>query len=96
MKPSNLTNAVLYTFLFPPHNSLPVPKIVFNICLEYSGIKLFLSSCLGRLCVLVVRVPACRPRGPGSDSRRYQSFSIAVGLERGPLSLVRMNEELLE
>jgi hypothetical protein len=29
-------------------------------------------------------------------SRRYQIFRVAVGLERGPLSLVRINEELLE
>jgi hypothetical protein len=30
------------------------------------------------------------------DSRRYQMFRVAVGLERGPFSLVRINEELLE
>jgi hypothetical protein len=34
--------------------------------------------------------------GPGFDSRRYQIFCIALGLERGPLSFVRINEELLE
>jgi hypothetical protein len=32
----------------------------------------------------------------GFDSRRYQIFCEVVGLERGPLSLVRINEELLE
>jgi hypothetical protein len=47
-----------------------------------------------RLCVLVVR--AYRYRGPGFDSRRYQIFSVVLGLERGPLSLVRSIEELLE
>jgi hypothetical protein len=41
------------------------------------------------LCGLVVR-------GPGFDSRRNQIFCIAVGLERGLLSLVSINEELLE
>jgi len=35
-------------------------------------------------------------RGPGFDSRRYQIFWVVVGLERGPLSLVRSIEELLE
>jgi hypothetical protein len=32
----------------------------------------------------------------GLDFRRYQMFWEAVGLERGPLSLVSTNEELLE
>jgi hypothetical protein len=49
-----------------------------------------------RLCGLVVRVPGYRSRGPGFDSRRYEIFGEVVGLERGPLSLVRINEELLE
>jgi hypothetical protein len=48
------------------------------------------------LCGLVVRVPGYRSRGPGFYSRRYQIFSGVVGLERGPLSLVRIIEELLE
>jgi hypothetical protein len=49
-----------------------------------------------RLCGLVARVPGCRLRDPGFDSRHYQIFCVAVGLERGPLSLVSINEELLE
>jgi hypothetical protein len=51
---------------------------------------------LHHLCHLVVRVPGCKPRGPGIDFRRYQMFCVAVGLERGPLRLVNINEELLE
>jgi hypothetical protein len=44
---------------------------------------------LDRLCGLVVRVLDYRSRGSGSDSR-------ALGLERGPLSLVSTTEELLD
>jgi hypothetical protein len=35
-------------------------------------------------------------RGPGFDSRGYQIFWGVMGLERGPLSLVSITEELLE
>jgi hypothetical protein len=51
---------------------------------------------MDRLCGLVVRVPGYRSRGPGFDSRRYQIFLEVVGLERGPLSLVKIIEELPE
>jgi hypothetical protein len=49
-----------------------------------------------RLCGLVVRVSGYRYRGPEFDSRRFQIFWEAAGLERGPLSLLRTTEELLE
>jgi hypothetical protein len=49
-----------------------------------------------RLCGLVVRVPAYSSRGPGFDSRRYQIFREIEGLNRGPLSLVRIIEELFQ
>jgi hypothetical protein len=45
---------------------------------------------------LVVRVPGYKSRGRGFYSRRYQIFWEVVGLERGPLSLVRIIEELLD
>jgi hypothetical protein len=48
------------------------------------------------LCDLVVRVPGYRSRSLGFDSRRYQIFLELVDLERGPFSLVRITEELLE
>jgi hypothetical protein len=44
---------------------------------------------MNRLCGLVVRVP-------GIDSQRYQIFWEVVGLERGPLNLVGIIEELRE
>jgi hypothetical protein len=49
-----------------------------------------------RLCGLVVKVSGCRFRGPGFDSWFYQIFWVVVGLEQGPLSLMRSIEELLE
>jgi hypothetical protein len=35
-------------------------------------------------------------RDTGFDSRRYQIFCVVVSLERGPLNLVSINEEVLE
>ena len=55
-----------------------------------------ITNLLDRLCGLVVRVSGDRYKGLGFDSRRYQIFWVAVGLERGALSLVRSIEELLE
>jgi hypothetical protein len=49
-----------------------------------------------RLCGLVVIVPGYRSRDPEFDSQCYQIFSQVMGLERGPFSLVRIIEELLE
>ena len=52
-----------------------------------------------RLCGLVVRVSGYRYRDLGFDSLRYQIFRVAVGLERGTISLVsfvRSIEALLE
>jgi hypothetical protein len=39
-----------------------------------------------RLCGLIVTDLGCTPRGPGFNSRRYNIFWVAVGLEPGPLS----------
>jgi hypothetical protein len=62
------------------------------------GVELisFERSSQDRLCGLLVRVRDYRPRGPGFDSWRYQMFWEVVGLERGPLRLVTIIEELLE
>jgi hypothetical protein len=55
-----------------------VRKRIWNNMRCYLGVD--------HLCGVVVRLPVCRPRGPGFDSRRCQIFCSAVGLERGPLS----------
>jgi hypothetical protein len=49
-----------------------------------------------RLCGLVIRVPGYRSIDFWFDFRRYQIFCEAVSLERGPFSIVRITEELLE
>jgi hypothetical protein len=85
--------------------SLSLFNLIIRIMLSvfYVGIywfNFFFCFCVhlsvDRLCGLVVRVPGYRSRGPGFDSRLYQIFWEVVGLERGPLSLVRIIEELLE
>jgi hypothetical protein len=48
-----------------------------------------------RLCGLVVRVPGCRFRGPGSIPGATRFFWEVEGLERDPLSLVSTIDELL-
>jgi hypothetical protein len=56
----------------------------------------FITLVMHHLCGLVVRGPGYRSRGPVLDSRRYQISSEVMGLEQGPLSLVRIIEELLD
>jgi hypothetical protein len=53
---------------------------------EYRGSSLWSSG----------QCPCYGFRGPGYDPRCHQIFLVAVVLERGPLSLVWMNGELLE
>jgi hypothetical protein len=66
--------------------------IVKPIMVYFSGLII-----LGdRLYGLLVRVPGYRSRDSGFDSRRYQIFWEALSLERGPLSLVSVTEELLK
>jgi hypothetical protein len=50
---------------------------------------------IDRHCGLVVRARDYSPIGPGFDSLRYQIFR-EVGLEQGPLRLMKENENLLE
>jgi hypothetical protein len=57
-------------------NCFPELRICFLFCVVICD----------RLCGLVLTVPCCRHRGPGFNSRHYQIFRVALGLERGPLS----------
>jgi hypothetical protein len=68
----------------------------FYLFKEHIKIYIKIHINIDRLCGLVVRVSGYRYRGLGFDSRRYKIFGLVVGLERGPLSLVRSTEELLE
>jgi hypothetical protein len=65
-------------------------RYTYQYILSRLGLK------LDRLCGLVVRVPGYRSRGPMFDSWRYHIFWEVVGQEQGPLSLVRIIEELIE
>jgi hypothetical protein len=56
--------------------------------------KFFLCLASDRLCGLVVRVLGCRSGGPGSIPGTTKK--TVVVLERGTLSLVSTNEELLD
>jgi hypothetical protein len=47
-------------------------------------------------CCLVARVSGYKSKGPAFDSQLYQIFWEVMGVTRGPLSLVRITEELLE
>ena len=71
----------------------PQLAIPFSFTCIIIIIIILLHDCLFGL---VVRVSGYRYRGPGFDPRRCQIFWVVVGLERGPLSLVRSIEELLE
>jgi hypothetical protein len=81
-----LSHAIVYS------NIHFVFRFLLSTC-NFSSYSLYPYYML--LCDLVVRVPGCRSRGPGFDSRRYQIFRKVGGLERCPLSLVSITEELL-
>jgi hypothetical protein len=65
-------------------------------CENLNATFILLDLYVDRLYGLVVRVPGYLSRGLGFDYRRYQIFWEVMGLERGPLSLVSITDELLE
>jgi hypothetical protein len=80
------------------HRNIRPLKSSRNICIyalqQFSFVTYF--TILSQLSPLWSRVPGYRSRGPRFDSRCYQIFWEVVGLERGPLSLMRIIEELFE
>jgi hypothetical protein len=70
-------------------------RVNYFMVVWQTGIGETFTCVANLLCGLVVRVPQYKSRGPGFDSRRFQIISDVAGLERGPLSLVRITEELL-
>jgi hypothetical protein len=95
-----------FRFTFRPAYILPYCQCRFllqhpdTILRAIKNLMMFIihSSLSNKDCLsgIVVRVTDNSLRGPGFDFRPYQSFWVAVGVERGPLSLVRINERLLE
>jgi hypothetical protein len=71
----------------PPPFRLPI--IQFRCFMLFFSMHLHTCHILDCLCGLVVRVPGYRSRGPGFDSRHFQIFWEVVGLEQGPLRLVK-------
>ena len=68
---------------------------------HFSTLQLFCSYNLWYILnvlsfIIIIIIIIIKTTCLGFDSRRYQIFCVVVGLERGPLSLVRSIEELLE
>jgi hypothetical protein len=63
-------------------------ELIFNILQS-----VIIFDCLHGL---VIRIPGYKSRGTGFDSQCCQIFQEVVSLEWGPLSLVRIIEELPE
>jgi hypothetical protein len=78
-------------------NSQPPWPAIRQKTMHYNSnnFRRYVSEC-DRPCGLVVRVSGYRTTGPEFDSQRYHILWVLVGLERGPLSLERISEELLE
>jgi hypothetical protein len=66
-----------------------------NLCTRYKW-SVFLVQINDSFCGLVVRVSGYRTKGLVFDSRPYRTSEELGALERGPLSLVRTTDELLE
>jgi hypothetical protein len=98
MKGVVLTSRPCRWLVVPRNRTLTIVLSVWVVIsplahIAYTQRRVAIEMCLfplfDRHCGLVVR-------GPGFDSPRYQIFWEVVGLERGPLWLVRITEEVHE
>jgi hypothetical protein len=78
-----------------PNEYLPLLRTIIDLVNSAQNVP-YLIHAKDHLCGLVVRVASYRSRALGFDSRRYQIFWEVVGMERGPLNLLSITEELLE
>jgi hypothetical protein len=88
-------NIVPYLHPYHERDSIPQSRCP-NGLLSPKARQTFSVTQHDRLCGLVVRVSGYRSGGPGFYSRRFHIVWEAAGLKRGPLSLLRTTEELLE
>jgi hypothetical protein len=98
---SNLEQPAWYQrLLSSSYSSLSYASAVYLICWKLCFTLITLIDCFSFVplcwfCLSFLCICA-GSTGPGFDSRRFQIFWEAAGLERGPLSLVRTSEKLLE
>jgi hypothetical protein len=72
-------------------NSIPMKEVE-----SISETSVLIYHNTDRLYGLVFGVPGYNSRGPEYDFRRYQSFWVVAGLERGTLNLMKLSKALLE
>jgi hypothetical protein len=93
---SHITRRCRCLWIYQPHHShLKVRlrsswlwhSLAFFVICSTNPLPYFALTFLRFLsCGLVVRLPGWGPRCPEFNSRRYQTFWVAVDLERGPLN----------
>jgi hypothetical protein len=95
-KPSDVIMTIKSSVRWTGHvTHMEAMKNIYTSLLRYLCVdRRIMSTYIYIYCGPMMRVSGCRSRGPGYDSRRYQIFWEAVGLERGPLNLLSTIEEL--